>query len=131
MQGRRPWIFFAALALALLVAAGLHRAYPDAPAVQAFDRGLRALLQAVGGGGSTELHKCVTTAGTEYRSDACPGGSRETALTHGTVTTLPATPVARPASAAASIPNARELLSPSSDEPTLLDKRIERATGGG
>ena len=118
--------------LSLLIAAGflLHRAYPDSSPARAFDRGLGALKQAVSShSGSTELHKCVSASRTEYSSGKCPPGGREMPLEGGAVTVVPGAPVAAPAaSAASSMPTARDLLV-KPEEPSLMDKRIERAVG--
>jgi hypothetical protein len=71
----------AALGLALAVTAWFLR---DAPALADAKRALGAApasaLQLAG------VHKCVGASGTRYLDGPCPAGSREVAVTHGTMT---------------------------------------------
>ena len=124
MQGKHlGWLG----ALSLMVAAVFYLAWPDSPPARALDRGWNALRQTVARSGGTEVHKCVSASQTVYSSDKCPSGSRELPVKQGTLTVVPATPVAAPASAA-SVPTLRDLLAPPG-EPNLQEQRIERTIG--
>lgn len=69
------------------------------------------------------LRKCLQGSHILYTDGPCPAGSREQAVSDGRVTVVPATPV--PAAAAASRPNARDILG-RPDDGTLRDQRMER-----
>jgi hypothetical protein len=69
----------------------------------------------------------VAAGRTIYTDDPCPRGSREQALGGGSLTVMPAfrADALPPLPKAASIPNARDLLT-TPGEPTLAERHMER-----
>lgn len=77
-------------------------------------------------GKAAALRKCLQGSRVVYTDGPCPAGSREQAVSEGRVSVVPATPVpALPPAAAASLPNARDILG-RPDDGTLRDQRMER-----
>jgi hypothetical protein len=75
------------------------------------------------------LRKCVREGRLLYTNQACPQGSREQALSAGSVTVLPATPVAAlPGSAASGPPTVRDLLT-DGHAVDITDKRMDEIIG--
>jgi hypothetical protein len=74
------------------------------------------------------LHKCVQGTQVLYTDGQCPRGSQSQAVT-GALTVVPGARAAVAAVAAASVPNARDLLAPKA-EPSIRDKQMERAIDG-
>lgn len=79
---------------------------------------------------SSKPRKCLRGSEVIYTNDpSCPPGSREQALSGGTLTVVPGTPAAggQPASAGGS-GTVRDLAGVQAGEPSLRDRMIERAT---
>lgn len=76
-----------------------------------------------------QLRKCVVQDEVLYTNGECPAGSRQQAVAGGSVSVLPAAPVAAPASAPRG-PNkhVRDLLV-KPDEVNIKDKRMEEIIG--
>jgi len=70
-----------------------------------------------------QAHKCVTASGVLYTREACPRGSREQAITGGSVNVVPAQAAARPVEAASATPLLRTLVP---DGGELKDKQMQR-----
>ncbi|MEY4763574.1 MAG: hypothetical protein RI907_247 [Pseudomonadota bacterium] len=74
------------------------------------------------------MHKCKVGAQVVYTDAPCPSGQTEHGIQAGTVNVVKGQRPSLPApSAPASLPNARALLG-DPQEPSLMDKQIERAT---
>lgn len=82
--------------------------------------------QAAGGG---ELRKCVKDGQVTYANVDCPAGSQAQAVTGGTVTVVPGTPVPKPA-AASSGPSALHKALDVTRDDSLRDKMVERQIEG-
>ncbi|WP_284614466.1 hypothetical protein [Aquabacterium humicola] len=73
------------------------------------------------------LRKCIDGAQVTYTNGDCPAGSRAQAVSGGTITVLPATPVpAPPPGAVASGSVMSELAGVKPGEPTLKDKYLDQ-----
>lgn len=77
---------------------------------------------------SGELRKCVKGQQVSYANVDCPPGHRELAVT-AEVNVVPATPVAKPATAGSGPSSLHKALDMTRDD-TLRDKAIERAIDG-
>jgi len=75
------------------------------------------------------LRKCVKGQEIAYINAECPAGYRDQAVTAGSVTVLPATPVAKPADASSGPSSLHKALGVTRDD-TLKDKITERAIEG-
>ena len=81
--------------------------------------------------GAAGIRKCLRGSEVLYTQGACPPGSREAALTQGSITVVPpikATPQAAAPEAGASRPNVRTLLRPPG-EPDLRERQMDRVIG--
>lgn len=86
-----------------------------------------ALRDAVPVQGVALARKCVSGSAVEYTTGPCPPGSREVAMSGGTVTVVPGPAAALPASAPASLPTVRDLLVPPS-KVDMQQQRVDQAT---
>lgn len=98
--------------------------------------GAGAVSRAVPGlaGPGPAVRKCHGAAGVTYTQDACPPGTREAALSGGTLTVLPAAPAAARAAsagAAASAVSPLRRLAGAHDPREFQERRIEHAVQGG
>lgn len=75
------------------------------------------------------LRKCVKGQEVSYTNAKCPGGFAEQAVTGGTVTVVPATPVPQASDAASSTPALHRALDVKRDD-TLHDKIMQRQIEG-
>ncbi|RTL36895.1 MAG: hypothetical protein EKK53_22065 [Burkholderiales bacterium] len=85
-----------------------------------------AAPKAAGGG---ELRKCVKNGQVTYANVDCPAGSQAQAVTGGTVTVMPGTPVATPASSASGPSSLHKALDVTRDD-GLRDKIMQRQIEG-
>lgn len=79
------------------------------------------------------LRKCLQGGQVSYTNGDCPAGSREQAVTGGTVTVMPGQSTftaPRLPSLPASVPNARQLIAPHI-EPTLREQQQQRQRAAG
>lgn len=82
--------------------------------------------KATGGG---ELRKCLKDGQVTYSNVDCPAGSQAQAVTGGTVTVVPGTPVAKPATAGSGPSALHKALDVTRDD-SLRDKIMERQIEG-
>lgn len=75
------------------------------------------------------LRKCVKGQEISYTNAECPPGYRDLAVTAGSVTVLPATPVPKPAEASSGPSSLHKALGITRDD-TLKEKAIDRAIDG-
>lgn len=75
------------------------------------------------------LRKCVKGQEVSYTNAKCPGGFAEQAVTGGTVTVVPATPVPQASDAASGAPALHRALDVKRDD-TLHDKIMQRQIEG-
>lgn len=92
---------------------------PTAPSLGAHE------TQAAPKAGSGPLRKCVNGQQVTYSNVDCPAGAKAQAVTGGSVTVVPGTPVAKPAEAASGPTALHKALDITRDD-TLRDKIMER-----
>lgn len=129
------------LVIALLLVGALGLAWQQREPLQAWLGASAAKVQSLADASSSAtpagdakarpggLRKCVKGQEISYTNAECPPGYRDLPVTAGSVTVLPATPVAKPA-AASSGPSALHKALDITRDDTLKEKVVERAIDG-
>lgn len=113
--------------LLLVGAAGL--AWQQRDRLQAWAGSAAGASQGASRAGAESLRKCVNGQQVTYSNVDCPTGAKAQAVTGGTVTVVPGTPVAKPAEAASGPTALHKALDITRDD-TLRDKIMERQMEG-